>query len=146
MQKTPVSWAQSSLLPIKKEVMGMSESWSRRASVVAVTEGSNSSPSELSGMLTLPRSPEYPPSCSHADPWGLALCSPPQPAHHPFFGHTKHTLAFFAGLIGLGLPLSPACSPLAEGVRGSGQRLVLSPLFRLSLTTWKPPHSIFGAT
>lgn len=87
-------------LPIKKEVMGLNESWSRTAPVEAVTKGSNSSPSELSGMLTLPKSPECPHSCTRADPWGLALCSPPQPPHHPFFGHTKHTLLFLLGTLG----------------------------------------------
>lgn len=133
------------LLPIEKEIMGLSESWSRTAPVVAVTKGSNSSPSELSGMLTLPRSLECPPGYTHANPWSLALCSPHLSLLIVFQPHQAYA-AFFPWPIWLGLPLSPACSPLAEGGHGSGQRLVLSPIFRLGLTTRKPPHSIFGAT
>lgn len=88
-------------LPIEKEVMGLSESWSRTAPVVAVTKGSNSSPSELSGMLTLARSPECPPSRTCANPWGLALCTPPQPPHYFSATPSIHCFFFWAHLVGL---------------------------------------------
>lgn len=102
VQKTPASWAQSSFFPFKKEVMGLSESWSRTAPVVAVTKGSSSSLSELSGMLTLPRSPERPPSCTRADPWGLALGSPLSLLTIPFSATpSKHCLFLWVHWVGL---------------------------------------------